>query len=463
VSTKAQSELAHNSRLGFIDALRGLAVIFMIFYHTAESWIDPALRTGAAWKWIRAVGGYAAPLFLFLAGASLVMSVQGQIRRGGAPGHYVTTNVARGLELMLLGYVLRLQMWLIDGGGAGRVGGWIGALFLAGGYFAAYQGLARIKVSTWKSGASHGLWFVGLAAIGFVVIGITAPGHFVRLLRVDVLQAIGASLALVTLGCAAFDFSRKPYLAFFFGSCIAIATPLVRELVPGPFPVAIAAYLAWWDPGPGQIVPAVFPLFPWAAYAFIGAGFGVYWDRGLKQGHLLKTLGFCGVAGLLTIVVTYEGNLWHFYREWPFFVQPLRVLFRVGVVLFLAAVACGLAKPAVQRFLPLHYFGEASLLVYWVHLEFAYGVAARAIVRSLSYFQWLGGSALLIGAMGVMAWYRVTHKKPAKSTSHREITAFAEREPFGVWVKAPDFKTALTPLRQRDESTINRFRREGSP
>jgi hypothetical protein len=51
--------------------------------------------------------------------------------------------------------------------------------------------------------------------------------------------------------------------------------------------------------------------------------------------------------------------------------------------------------------------GRASLLVYWVHLEFAFGAAARPFSRRLDLFGWALGSAILLCAMWFMAYVRV--------------------------------------------------------
>jgi hypothetical protein len=364
---------------------------------------------------------------------------------------------------MLLGYVLRLQMWIVDGGGAGRVGAWAGAICLGASYYSAYRGLGRLKAEGRTSAIGSAALSALLFTVGISVIEFSAPGHFIRLLRVDVLQAIGASLVVVSLVAARADFfGARPYLALVCGVGIAAATPIMRRLVPGPLPVPVAAYLAWWDPGPGRVVASVFPLFPWAAYAFIGAGFGVYWNRALRRGILVETVIAFSVLGVLIVTLTNEARLFAFYRQWPFFIQPIRVVYRVGIVLVLAGAALALSRPAIRRWLPLHYFGGASLVIYWIHLEFAYGVAVRPIVRSLGFSQWFFWGTLLTIAMGVVAWLRTQKHYPAgvytpqRSAEQTRVLGATE----------PGTDPAVTPapalLSQADQSRIHVISREES-
>ena len=57
----------------YIDWLRGVAVLVMIMWHSIDSWTvqDAAVRKSAAFGVITFGAGWAAPLFLFLAGVSL--------------------------------------------------------------------------------------------------------------------------------------------------------------------------------------------------------------------------------------------------------------------------------------------------------------------------------------------------------------------------------------------------------
>ena len=55
-------------RLLYVDWLRGLAVVIMILWHSMDAWTAPWARSGSVFAVVIVLGGWAAPLFLFLAG-----------------------------------------------------------------------------------------------------------------------------------------------------------------------------------------------------------------------------------------------------------------------------------------------------------------------------------------------------------------------------------------------------------
>src|SRR5206468_1256251 len=69
-------------RLAHLDWLRGLAVLIMILWHSMDAWTAPSARRDPAFNAIAFIGGWAAPLFLFLAGVALPLA--SEARRGQA-------------------------------------------------------------------------------------------------------------------------------------------------------------------------------------------------------------------------------------------------------------------------------------------------------------------------------------------------------------------------------------------
>jgi hypothetical protein len=76
-------------------------------------------------------------------------------------------------------------------------------------------------------------------------------------------------------------------------------------------------------------------------------------------------------------------------------------------VLALAGV-CAVARAYAPIIVaPIETMGRASLLLYWVHLEFAFGAASSSFSRSLGYTPWAIGTLALIVAMWLVAQIRI--------------------------------------------------------
>jgi uncharacterized membrane protein len=428
VSTNTQP----SRRLDFIDAHRGFAVLLMLLMHTADGWLRPELKRGAAWDTIRALGGIGAPTFLLLAGVSVALGWGAAAAQGRGEGVLARrSELARGLQLVVLGYALRVQMWMLDAAGYRLAEGWAAAIPLAAGFVATYVGL-----DAWARGLRSARWlgiFAAAAAlIGYALVAAFIPDRFGRLLRVDVLQAIGASLVvLATLRTA---LQRHPALGLGLAAVVALLTPLVRDTMPGPLPAAIAGYVAQWDLPPGQRLPTLFPLFPWLTYALVGATVGLHVGRVQRRdgGGARLTL-LLAAASLGVVLIAYEPlpPARFLMTHWPWLQSLLRVAYRAGVVMLLGGLAVLLAHPRVPR--PIRgvpiVFGRASLPIYWIHLQFAFGAAASSIVRKLSFDAWAIGLAVLTLAMIPVAllWLRLRAWLRGSSGGRRGRTIRADR------------------------------------
>ena len=397
-------------RLDFLDALRGVAVVLMILWHTADSWLTDAARATdghetTAYGVLRLLGGTAAPLFLLLAGIAHGLKAAADDRKGTPARVAMRGNVARGLELVVLGYLLRLQFWAIDSVGvrlplvlAPLLSGLLLLLFAA----------RRLPASA----RTAGLAAVGGAALyagGLVALGYVQPAKVTSVLRVDVLQAIGASLVLLAL--AEPLLKRAPALALAAALGVTLSTEFVAAHLPGPLPTPLAAYLARWPVPTGVRSMAMFPLLPWLAFPLVGTLLGRHWSASARRGTLTRDLAVLGALGALGAVATNESLAYALGWIWrvPWFIPTLRILSRVGTALLLAALCYGGLSLAArmglgtsaraERFAPLRTLGRASLFVYWVHLEFAFGVVAAPLKRRLDLGAWAIGFAALTLAM----------------------------------------------------------------
>lgn len=413
-SVTAQPEGGARSRLDVIDALRGLAVVFMIALHTSHGWLAPPWREGGAWSVIRSFGGMAAPLFLLLAGVSLGLGWNVAERVSGADAR---PNMARGLGILVLGYVLRVQMWMLDANGYRDSGAWLIAGTLVLGYALVHLGLSRWGAR--RAGASS-LLVIGSAAIaiGAWAVARWFPERTAGVFRVDVLQAIGASVAIVAWVLGALGARRAALAAV--GMLVACATPLVEAWGTTALPAALDAYLARRPSAPGVLASGLFPLFPWSAYALLGAALGLDWANAARGARLAQRIAWTGALGVLLALANCElvPAVSATLGAYPWLTHPVRVAYRVGLASVFAALCLGLVRTRFTRW-PLVTLGRASLLVYWVHLEFAFGIAARTWARRLDLAQWAMWTLALIIAMTALAaaGSGVRHERRVRATS----------------------------------------------
>jgi uncharacterized membrane protein len=425
VSTKAHTR----GRLDFVDAHRGLAVVLMLWMHTADGWLRPELKQGGAWGIVRSLGGLAAPSFLLLAGLSLGLGWHEAER----PGQRRAT-VARGLQLMILGYGLRLQMWLLDAGGYRDSRAWVAALLIAGSYWAIYRELGAWARAT--AGTRKLTTLALLAGVaGLLIVSHAIPSRLLPLLRVDVLQAIGASIALLAL--LREPLRRRPLLAFALAAVIAALTPWFRAWVPGPLPAPLAAYLGAWEAPPGQPAAALFPLFPWAAYAFVGTGVGSYLiGRELRApGGAVRAALQLAIAGAALALLTCEAlpHAHHALARWPLLTHPARVAYRVGASLILGGLGVALSRSWSPCRAPLLALGRASLFVYWVHLELAFGAVAKPLAHRLDFESWALGLALLTVLMSALSplWLKLRARlSPKRSAGSQSSDSGSDAAPL---------------------------------
>ncbi|MCB9667203.1 MAG: DUF1624 domain-containing protein [Myxococcales bacterium] len=383
-------------RKDYIDVLRGMAVGSMLIWHTASSWVVPAAHTGLAWSLLRSIGGMGAPLFLLLAGVSIALKPNRFISPGIDMG-----LVHRGLQIMLLGYLLRLQMWLIDSSALFHPVGWQCYVPLLLGFAAAWQTLAQwralhqqrisliqsARLLGWASLALLSLW------VGYARVAQLFPARWNGLLRVDVLQIIGVSLVLVAV---LITYVRRPMVWIALAVMVTLLAWPLAHVLPGPFPAPLAAYFARW-PLHGERQMAMFPLFPWFAYLLVGLTAG----RWIQSKSTSSALLWLAPLGLLGAYLTGETRmLAHDLMTGVLaLTHTLRVSYRVFVATALTAGAYGASRWARALAMPLRMYGQTSLLIYWVHLEFAFGKAARLFRPCESLGEWavkLAALALLM-------------------------------------------------------------------
>ncbi len=86
-------------RRAYVDWARGVAVLLMIEAHTADAWTRLDVRRTIAFRDATVLGGFAAPLFLWLAGLAVVLAATRTAERGGSRPSAVEMICRRGLEI----------------------------------------------------------------------------------------------------------------------------------------------------------------------------------------------------------------------------------------------------------------------------------------------------------------------------------------------------------------------------
>jgi len=339
----------------------------MIEAHVLDAWTLRSERTSEPFGYLNVLGGAAAPMFLWLAGLSLVLAAeQGEKRTGDRRGAGLAL-LRRGLEIFALAFIFRAQSFVVS------------------------------------------------------------PGNpLVSLLRVDILNIMGPSMAVAAL---LWWLGRGPRLAFAFCAAVAVAIALVAPLVrTAPWLGMLPPVVQWYISPSGN--HSTFTLFPWSGFVFAGAAYGVLLARSGSSSEGPTMGPLAAVGGLIAAGSYYASTLPTIYAASSFWTtSPTYFGLRVGLLmLFLAAMF--LAAPAAalvpRVFGVLARLGRHSLFVYWVHVELVYGYATARIHHRLPL--WLNAlvyvafAAFMLWTISlqdrVLAWWRERRTvPPARETA----------------------------------------------
>jgi uncharacterized membrane protein len=397
-----------SGRLHAIDAVRGVAVLAMIQWHAADAWIAPAVREGVGLRVSRVVGGLAAPAFLFLAGVSLAWSAPSV--KGGP---WLGGTLRRALRVVLGGYALNLWAWCVDRGAVLQMCN-VPVAAMAGGALGAFALATRERPGR---GFERLAWLaLGTAlavAAGRGLPETTRLGASL-LPRLDVLQGIGAALAVTALVLAATARPASLTRAASVGAA-AFGVAVLAFFAPGPvhawLPAGVADWIARPSPGTG-VAAAGFPLFPWLGYTLLGASCALAlkarpspvtqrWD----MPHLSRP-GRLAVAAVLVGIVVWEpspvvqGTL----TQMPWLHRAFRLTFNASMMASAFGAVAWLGPRAARPLDVLALLGRHSLLVYCAHLEFAFGLVGIPVRRALGWPEWSAFLVAVIAAMAGLAW-----------------------------------------------------------
>ena len=347
-------------RLSYIDWMRGLAILIMIEAHVLDAWTRPSDRQTLAYGVSAVLAGFAAPMFLFLAGVSVALAASAGARKTGSAALAAARVRRRGWQVFGLAYLFRLQAYILN-----------------------------------PKAMLNGV------------------------LKVDILNIMGPSIvAAAALWQVGRDTRRRLLVLGGAALAVSLVTPLVRS---SPLLDPLPGILQWYlRPTPGR---NNFTFFPWSGFVFAGALIGVVIDRarGAAAERALHT--WMAPASLAFTALCYAGSyLPSIYADSKFWTSsPMFFLLRVGIVT--ATVSIVYFWEQRPRLLggrwkwasPMVVFGHSSLFVYWVHVELVYGVFSdplhgnlpfgRAVAAFAAFSLFMFGLVVLKNA-GVSRWKR---------------------------------------------------------
>jgi uncharacterized membrane protein len=317
-------------RIAYIDWLRGFACLVMFQTHCYDSWLGGAARDSGFFKMSQLGGTLPAPMFLFLAGTSFALVTEKLRQKGVSADEVARTTILRGGEIFLLGMIFRVQEYLLG--------------------------------QPWAS--------------------------WTDILRVDILNVIGVSLMMLGVACriaTAGGASDAPQLRRRTILTAIVCSAAIAMLTPPLWTNWRPHSLVWWLQSYINGVhtfdkpqPWLFPIFPWAAFAFAGLAVGSFllfdWAR-KNESRALTIAGVCGVA-FIELGLWLDARPLRLYGTYDFWhTSPNFFLVRAGIVLVILFLGYAWCKWGAGEwgFSPLIEMGKCSLLVYWVHIEFVYG------------------------------------------------------------------------------------------
>jgi uncharacterized membrane protein len=305
------------TRRTYLDVLRGVAVLVMIEAHVIDSWTRAADRQTHGFRQSLVLGGFGAPLFLFLAGIAVAMSAGSKARRLGDDSAAMRAVQKRGVQIFLLAFLFRFQSFVLSHGKA---------------------------------------W---------------------TLLKVDILNVMGLSIVAAATIWGAARTPRARLVAFAIATAVFVwFAPAIRGIdALAVLPDPLEGYLR---PIPGL---TNFTLFPWTAFVMAGACAGVLLDATREATVDRRVnLGFAAAGVLMAFLAWRCSFLAPLDPRSRFWTTSASFFFiRLGLMVAgLGAAYLWEQRPtAGRRWSPLQVLGRSSLFIYWIHVELVYGLISN--------------------------------------------------------------------------------------
>jgi uncharacterized membrane protein len=368
---------APKTRLAYIDWIRGLACLLMFQTHCYDSWLGGSARQSRFFMYSQLGGTFPAPLFLFVAGISFALVTERLRQKNLPPGQIARTTILRSAEILGLGLLFRVQEFVISWGWAPK------------------SDLLRVDILN-----TIGLSMMLMGVVCWMVNVWTRP-------RAHAAENVGeTSLA-------------SPFALIIAASCAALLISLLTPLLwttwrPHWLPWPVESYINGVH-NLGKPQAWLFPIFPWTAFAFAGLAVGFFLQSAWMRAREVKgfaALGICGVGLVLFSrwLDRLPVELYPVYDYWH--TSPEFFLIRLGMLMLILCGTYAWCRWGAGQwgFSPVIQLGQASLLVYWVHIEFVYGRVSILPKHAEGIAAASGGLAVIAGAMLALAYIR-THTK----------------------------------------------------
>lgn len=383
---------APKTRLGYIDWIRGLACLLMFQTHCYDSWLGGSARQSRFFMYSQLGGTFPAPLFLFVAGISFALVTQRLLQKNQPSGQIARTTILRGAEILGFGLLFRVQEFVISWGWAPRS----------------------------------------------------------DLLRVDILNTIGVSMMLMGLICWMVNVWIRPGptadagearqgLGGYHLAGLIVAASSTALLISLLTPLLWTTWRPDWLPWPlesyingvhnlGKPQAWLFPIFPWTAFAFGGLAVGFLLQSAWMRAREVKGFMALGMVGVALVLFSrwldrVPVTLYPVYDYWH--TSPEFFLIRLGMLMLILCGTYAWCRWGAGQwgFSPLIQLGQASLLVYWVHIEFVYGRVSILPKHTQGIAGASGGLAVIAGAMLALAYIRTHTKGWTKRLGTAPVTA----------------------------------------
>jgi len=308
--------------------MRGLACLLMFQTHCYDAWLSPEARKTTFFMYSQLGGTLPAPLFLFLAGVSFALVTDKLAKKGVSPTQIASKTIRRGAEILALGWLFRLQEYLIAWG------------------WAPWSDLFRVDILN-----TIGVSMILMGGVCWIVLATSGVANH----RVRLGTAAAATALIISL----------------------LTPPLWTNWRPRWLPWPLQSYVNGIH-NLGEPQAWLFPIFPWAAFAFSGLAVGFLLQSEWARRNESRVFLLAGAGGL----TLFEGARWLDRQPWRLYAtydfwhtSPSFFLMRAGILLMILFASYAWCRwgAAQHGFSPLIQLGQTSLLVYWVHIEFVYG------------------------------------------------------------------------------------------